>query len=183
MVRADSDAAAWLRALIDEHGRVVEALLVDLERDRATREDLWAEVFATSYARLDHLGDRSPEKVRAWLFRSARYLTANTARRAITRTRGTVRLAGAAPRPTPSAEERYFEGPGAITPAEKVAVSVAWDAMSDSHQEVLALDAMGFDGPDIAERLGITAVAARSRLMRARRSFLQAYQDAGAASP
>lgn len=180
MVRSDTEAASRLRALVDDHGRVVEALLVDLERDRATREDLWAEVFTTAYVRLDQLEDRAPEEVRAWLLRTARYLTANSARRAVTRNRGTERLAATAPRPSPSAEDRYFEGPGSTTPADQATVAVAWDSLSRSHQEVLALDALGFDGPAIADRLDITAVAARSRLMRARRAFLQAYQHTGA---
>lgn len=43
------------------------------------------------------------------------------------------------------------------------------------NSKVLALDALGHKGPAIAEQLGITHQAARSRLMRPRQALLEKY--------
>lgn len=51
-------------------------------------------------------------------------------------------------------------------------VREAFDALTDDEREILALKAAGFSGDEIGDLIGITASGARSRLQRAKRSFL-----------
>lgn len=172
----DTEMTRQLRALVAEHGRAVESLLMYLEHDPATQEDLWSEVFTITYSRIDKLEGLTPEQTRGWLLRCARNVTANTARRSVTRRKLEARLSQT-PEPTePSAEDTYFGGRRDCSSTD--AVKAAWAELSEVHQQVLILDAHGHDGPAIADELGITALAARSRLMRARRAFLAAHDGA-----
>lgn len=171
-----------MRALVSEHGRSVESILASIEYDVSTREDLWSEVFTIAYCRIEQLTDLTPEQTRQWLIRTARNVTANTARRAVTRRKLTLRLASAAERSGPSAEDTYFDGPGLYDDFASNAVSTAWSRLSDNHREVLELAQQGQDGPAIAKALGITPLAARSRLVRARQAFVNAYAQSEARS-
>ena len=158
-------AALGLQLLVDHHGNAVQATLVALERDPAVREELWSDVFALAYRRIGEL-ERLPEpQCRSWLLRAARNLTANSARRAMTRRRALERLAREPIAAALSAEEAYFATIGTGDAAQLAAVRTAWNLLSSAHREVLALDALGLKGPVIAERLGLSHQAARSRLM------------------
>lgn len=174
MTVADPDAV--LRGLVADHGRAVEALLASFEHDRAAREELWSEVFTTAYLRLDQLDGREPDVVRKWLLRTARNLTANSARRAMTRRRLRDRMDREPRRMRPSAEEAYIESGGWEPDPDHDEIRAAWSQLTVAHREVLALDAAGHDGPSIAHTLSISPAAARSRLMRARRAFLDVYE-------
>lgn len=176
MSKIDEDLHERFRQLVGDHGRSVERLLMRLERDPATREDLWSEVFVIAYVRFDQLQGLNEDEARGWLLSTTRFLTANTARRAMTRARTTARLRADEPGPAPSAEDVYFEATSVATEDQREAIKAAWSSLSAPQREVLALEAAGHDGPAIARQLGISALAARSRLLRARRAFVQACQ-------
>lgn len=170
MAKPDEDhLSGQLRAMVAEHGRAVEFLLASIEHDPATREDLWSEVFTITYCRIEQLAGLTPQQTRGWLMRTARNVTANATRRTITRRKLQTRLTQTPEHVEPSAEDSYFGG------SSSHEVKAAWVQLSGTHQQVLALDALGHDGPGIADELGITAIAARSRLMRARQAFITAY--------
>jgi DNA-directed RNA polymerase specialized sigma24 family protein len=163
-----------LRCLVDAHGRTVEALLSALERDASIREELWADVFGLAYQRLDDLEELETVKVRGWLLRTARNLTANAARRAQSRRRMLETWSREPIAAAASAEDEFF-GVAAAPVADAARIRSAWVTLDEGHRAVLRLDALGFKGPRIAEELGVSHQAARSRLMRARAAFLQAY--------
>ena len=133
-------------------------------------------MFTTAYVRMDQLEGRSPEVVRKWLLRTARNLTANSARRAMTRRRLRDRIDREPAAERPSAEDAYLGSGGWDPDPDHDEIRAAWAQLSDSHREVLALDAAGHDGPAVALALGISPAAARTRLMRARRAFLDVYE-------
>ena len=178
----EGDADRLVRALVADHGRAVEALLASFEHDPVVRQDLWSEVFTTAYLRLDQLVGRSPDVVRKWLLRTARNLTANSARRAMTRRRLRDRMDREPAPQRPSAEDAYLGTGGWDLDPDHDEIRAAWAQLTDSQREVLALHAAGHDGPAVARALGISPAAARSRLMRARRAFLDVYELPGRSS-
>ena len=170
-----------LRALVAEHGRSVDALLRTLENDPRNREELWSDVFTIAYTHLDEIDQLSEGRVRGWILVTTRNLVANSARRATTRRRTVERLSREPAKFADSAEDDYF---GALaTPKNSQQVQAAWSTLNASHQEILVLDANGLNGRSIADRLGITHQGARSRLMRARKAFVAAYEAKGEPQP
>ncbi|MGB3410870.1 MAG: sigma factor [Microthrixaceae bacterium] len=183
MDETEDDTDRRIREFTAVHGRAVESVLASIEYDRAEREDLWSEVFVTAFLRMDQLESLSSDQVRGWLIRTARNLTANAARRSNTRMRLGTRLSAQPSHLSPSAESSYIDG--AAWNSSKDGrndggldiniIQTAWRDLDDSHRQVLVLAAAGHDGPSIASTLDISPAAARSRLMRARRAFLNAY--------
>lgn len=169
-------SAVRLRTLVDEHGKAVHALLRGLEHHHSVREELWGDVFMLASRRIEELDRLSVQQQRRWLLRVARNLTANVARRAVTRRQAYERLVREPLDVGLSAEDEYFARINLPAHSERIAdVQEAWWHLSDAHREILALDALGHKGPAIADQLGISHQAARSRLMRARQAFLDAY--------
>jgi len=178
--RTVRDPNAALHELVDAHGAAVDSLLRGLEADRTAREDLWSEVFTVAYRRIDDVAHLDERQARAWLITVTRNVTANHARRATTRRRTLEQLSREPALREPSAEAEYL---AAIPDGQRDRrISAAWHSLPHAHREVLALDANGLRGPDIALTLDISHQAARSRLMRARRAFLTAFQTCGATS-
>lgn len=168
--------AARLRALVEEQGRAVQSLLLGLERDASVREELWSDVFTLAFRRLDELEPLTAAQRRRWLLRATRNLTANAARRSISRRRAVQRLLHEPVALAVSAEEAYFATTDLAAHQQEVAeVYAAWQQLSPAHREVLALDALGLKGPAIAREIGVSNQAARSRLMRARQALLDAH--------
>ncbi|HTN99852.1 MAG TPA: sigma factor-like helix-turn-helix DNA-binding protein [Microthrixaceae bacterium] len=167
---------------MDLHGTAVQSVLRGLELDSAVREELWADVFEIACRRIDDLQEFSPEQQRRWLLRTARNLTANVARRAMARRRMVERLSREPLESGVSAEDAYFEVLSSLPDQGQVdLVRQAWEHLSADHREVLGMDALGHKGPAIAEQLGVSPEAARSRLMRARQAFGDAFKRANEA--
>jgi DNA-directed RNA polymerase specialized sigma24 family protein len=164
-----------LRSIVRCHGRAVERYLRALEMDTEAREELWSDVFTVAFRRLDHLSGLEEPQVRRWLIATARNVTANGARRALARRRLVERLSREPAGRIPSAEDQYVSS---VPEADRL--RVAWSSLRFEHQQVLTLQINGSDGKVIAAQLGITHQAARSRLMRARAAFLDAYERDGA---
>lgn len=167
-----------LRNLISTHGRTVRACLARLERDPASVEDLWVDVFALASERLDELARLPGSTQRSWLVRTASNLTANHARKNTTR-RKTLEALRRDPLPFVASAEEDAELRVADAESElrSDAIRAALDVLEPAERQVLVLHAIGYDGPRIAAEMSISHAAARKRLMRARFALRQAYVD------
>lgn len=137
-------------------------------------EDVVAESFLVAWRRLDDLPSNRDD-ARAWLFGIARGVILNTHRGAERRRALAVRLA-----------DVPAEAPGdadADLVARQVDLARAWRRLSAAHQEALALAVLdGLSAPRAAAVLGVSAVAFRLRLSRARRA-LRLHLDHPPAAP
>jgi len=177
-----NDHADQLRRIVAVHGRSVETYLSYVERDAAVREELWADVVGLAYQHIAELEPLSAGQVRSWLLRTARYLTANAARRAQTRRHAAERLALEPLEFVASAEDEFIDTDmSAQHRARSERIRCALDQLSDGYRRILTMDALGQSGPLIADQLGISHQATRSRLMRARNAFITAYNAVDAA--
>ncbi|ADB35610.1 RNA polymerase, sigma-24 subunit, ECF subfamily [Kribbella flavida DSM 17836] len=146
-----------------------EAAYADLIRfarrraDRSRAEDIVAEAFLVAWRRLDDV-PRHPADARAWLFGITRHTLLNARRGADRQQAVAVRLAEAAPTP-------QHDGDAELV-ASQVDLAAAWNRLSAIHQEALALAVLeGLAAPQAAVVLGISPVAFRLRLSRARRAL------------
>ncbi|MGW8568088.1 RNA polymerase sigma factor [Isoptericola sp. NPDC055881] len=145
-----------------------EAVYPDLVRFAQRRahpdcaEDLAAEALLVVWRRLEDL-PRSHDDARAWVFGIARNLMLNDQRGEQRRRALGVHLADT--RSLPSA----MEADGVVS---LIDLGRAWKLLSETHQEAIALAAFeGLDAPRAAAVLGISPVAFRLRLSRARRAL------------
>jgi RNA polymerase sigma-70 factor (ECF subfamily) len=125
-------------------------------------EDVVAEAFAVAWSRLGDLPDELGE-ARAWLFGITRRLLL-AKQRADTRGQElSVRIAGQA------ALDGQVHEPGDLV-ATSVDLANAWNELTATHREALSLSVWeGLTGAQAARVLGISPVAFRIRLSRARR--------------
>ena len=145
-----------------------DAAYVDLLRfvrrrvDPTHAEDVVGEVMLVAWRRLDDVpADLSA--ARAWLFGVARRTLLSTRRREGRQDAVAVRLAQ-----TPAAVAG--ETPESV--ADRLDVAAAWPRLSTVHQEAIALAVLdGLTAPEAASVLGISPVAFRLRLSRARRAL------------
>lgn len=136
-------------------------------------EDVVADVFLVAWRRVADLPDDRDDQ-RAWLFGIARLTLLGHHRADRRRDALTVRIAE---QPQPGADI----APGLV--AMRLDLIRVWPSLTAEQQEVIALTAWdGLDGPAAARVLGITAVAYRLRLSRARRT-LRRLLDHPAPSP
>jgi len=135
-------------------------------------EDVVAEAFLAAWRRLDD-APSTPDDLRAWLFGITRNCLLNT-RRGQERQRAlAVRLAEV---------ESVTSPPDQLAEVvtRRLALVSAWQRLSDTDQEVLALTVFeDLTSPQAGRVLGISSAAYRLRLMRARRQ-LRAHLDAAA---
>lgn len=135
---------------------------VQRRADPAQAEDIVAEAFLVAWRRLGELPAQAGD-ARAWLFGIARHTMLNTRRGAVRRRALAVRLAQATP---------VSSDGDADLVAQQVDLTVAWSRLSDVHQEALALTVLDdLSAPQAAAALGISPVAFRLRLSRARRAL------------
>lgn len=126
-------------------------------------EDVVGEVMLVAWRRLD---DVPPDTsaARAWLFVVARNILQNTRRREDRQDALAVRLAEVA-----TAVD--IGGPPDEI-AARLDIAAAWPRLSPVHQEAIALAVLdGLSAPEAAHVLGISPVAFRLRLSRARKSL------------
>lgn len=133
--------------------------------DPSHAEDVAAEAFLVAWRRLEEAPAR-PDDLRAWLFGVARHCLLN-ARRGQRRGEAlAVRIAAAVP--TESDTERLDQDLVAL----RIDLMVAWQQLAAGDQEVLALTVFEGLNSRLAGRvMGITPVAYRVRLVRARRDL------------
>jgi RNA polymerase sigma-70 factor (ECF subfamily) len=161
-------AEAHFDRLYAEHGRAVLAYAVRRATDAQDAADLVAETFLVAWRRLD---DVPPgEAARLWLYGVARHALANQRRSE----RRRHRLADRLRRELPAALEDV-PSPAAQTGAVRAALA----QLGPEDQEILRLCGWEELTPgEIATVLGISQVAARSRLHRARRRLRAALERA-----
>ncbi|RJS45760.1 RNA polymerase sigma factor [Nocardioides cavernaquae] len=127
-------------------------------------EDVVGEVMLVAWRRLDDVpADLSG--ARAWLFGVARKTLQNARRREDRRDAVAVRLAETWHGPADNSHH-----PDVV--AVRVDIAAAWPLLSATDQEAIALSVLdGLSAPEAADVLGISAVAFRLRLSRARRTL------------
>lgn len=124
-------------------------------------EDLAAETFLVVWRRFEDV-PAGPEDSRAWIFGISRNIMLNGRRGEQRRNALGVRLADSA----------SFSTADMDLAEQLVDLARAWRQLSDVHQEALGLSVFeGFTGPQAAAVLGISPVAYRIRLSRARRAL------------
>lgn len=124
-------------------------------------DDVVADVFLVAWRRYDE-APPGLDRQRAWAFGIARNCLLNT-RRGIDRQEAlAVHLAHAVPTPSPPGAD-----PESVV--ARVDLAAAWRELDAADQETLALSALdGLTAPEAGRVLGISSVAYRLRLMRAR---------------
>ena len=126
-------------------------------------EDVVADAFLVVWRRLDELPGRHGA-ARAWIFGITRNLLLNTHRGENRRVALGVRLADAA--------ALAYMDEDADSIANRVDLGRAWRVLSEVHQEALGLVVFeDLNAPQAAAVLGISPVAFRLRLSRARRAL------------
>ena len=126
-------------------------------------EDVVADAFLVVWRRLDEL-PVLPEDARAWIYGIARNILLNTSRGEQRRFTLSVRLADAA-------ALTYQDG-DADPIVNRLDLGRAWRLLSEVHQEALSLAVFeDLNAPQAAAVLGISPVAFRLRLSRARRAL------------
>jgi RNA polymerase sigma-70 factor (ECF subfamily) len=148
------------RELYASHGRAILAYAVRRVRDPQDAADIVAETFLVAWRRLSDVP--AGEEARLWLYGVARRTLANQARSERRRERLAERLrhelpaaVAAVSAPTAGAESTVLTALGALDEADREILLLAgWERL---------------ESREIAAVLGITGVAARARLHRARR--------------
>ncbi|MFZ1489027.1 MAG: sigma-70 family RNA polymerase sigma factor [Ilumatobacteraceae bacterium] len=174
--KEDRDDADLLRELGATYGRVVWSSVRRFERDPMEVEEIVADVFRLAYQHIDQLKVVSDSEARSWLLRTARFLTSNQTRRSMSRRRLYDRLAreplpvAAAPDDELTAAENEEE-----TTRQSERVCEVLSGLRSDYRQVLTMAALGEHGSAIGTALGVSANAARKRLMRARAAFREAY--------
>jgi RNA polymerase sigma-70 factor (ECF subfamily) len=148
---------------------IYDAVYVDLLRFVRRRvhpthaEDVVGDVMLVAWRRLDDV-PVDVSDARAWLFGVARKILQNLRRREDRHDAVAVRLADLGPLADAGAHPDLV--------AHRVDIAAAWPRLSASDQEAIALSVLDeLSAPEAAAVLGITAVAFRLRLSRARRSL------------
>lgn len=127
-------------------------------------EDVVSDAFLVAWRRLDDLPDH-PEDRRGWMFGIARNLMLNTHRGEKRRQALAVQLADATATAAPEHQPTDLV-------VGRVDLAEAWRLLSEVHQEALTLTALDDLGSsEAAAVLGISPVAYRLRLSRARRAL------------
>jgi RNA polymerase sigma-70 factor (ECF subfamily) len=159
--RAALADAAVVAAWADHHGEIY-AFLLRTTRDPEVAEDLLSESFLrlTTECR----AGRSPDNVRAWLYRVAANLATSRGRRLSAAVRGLVRLrstgGGAAVAEAPEAAYLAREG--------RTGLMAALADLPPDARAALLLSAEGFSGAEIAAAIGRSEPATRTLLCRTR---------------
>ena len=142
-------------------------------------EDIAADVFLVAWRRFDDLPPDAGD-ARAWLFAIAQRTLLNGQRGDRRRQALTIRIADAIV--VAQGGEAWKES-GSELVARRLDLAAGWSRLTPGHQETLSLAVWdGLDGPQAAVVLGISPVAFRLRLSRARRA-LRRYCELTPAQP
>lgn len=171
IAHADAETAAS-RAYVEElfalHHAEIYAYLIRMLRDSELAADLAQDTFVKAYRALDSLEDRA--KARAWLYQIAHRVALDELRR-----RRIVRF-------LPLVGESYSTSPSPEHIAMEMRLSGplqrALQRIPERQRNALLLAEVGdLSGLELAAALGVSHVAARALLTRARESLRQALAD------
>ena len=136
-------------------------------------EDIVADAFLVAWRRFDELPADAAD-ARAWLFGIAQRTLLNGQRGERRRQALTIRIADAT---VVAQSGQAWKGSDSELVARRLDLAAAWGRLAAVHQEALSLAVWdGLDGPQAAMVLGISPVAFRLRLSRARR-MLRRYAE------
>ena len=142
----------------DEFERPLYAFALGITRSGAAAEDLVQESFLRLIREVQ--AARTPDNIRAWLYRVCMNLATSRGRRATVATRYLPFLANREVGETPEARHLRLELGSELT--------AALAELSADERTGLLLSAGGFHGPEIAEIIGRSHGATRTMLTRAR---------------
>jgi RNA polymerase sigma factor (sigma-70 family) len=164
-VRGEARRRQRFDALFEAHRLDIAAYCSWRTSSKADAEDAVAEVFLVAWRKIDLVppGDAA----RAWLYATARRVTANTRRSLHRRDALEGRIS----------QERFVDGSQPELPTEENVVHEALAMLSERDREVLLLvEWEGLRPGELAEVLGCQEVTARGRLHRARLRFRDAFE-------
>lgn len=159
---------AFIEELFARHHAEIYAFILRMMRDSDLAADLAQDTFIKAYRAIDTLEDRA--KARAWLYQIAHRIALNEIRhRRIVRFLPlTTESHGAAPSAEHLAMEMRLSGP----------LARALGRIPDRQRNALLMAEVGdLSGLELAEALGVSHVAARALLTRARESLRVALAD------
>jgi RNA polymerase sigma-70 factor (ECF subfamily) len=159
---------AFIEELFARHHAEIYAYLVRMMRDADLAADLAQDTFIRAYRALGSLEDKA--KARAWLYQIAHRIALDEIRhRRIVRFLPlTIESHGAAPSAEHLVMEMRFSGP----------LARALARIPERQRNALLLAEVGdLTGLELADALGVSHVAARALLTRARESLRQALAD------
>lgn len=145
-------------AAFDAHERALYAFALGLTRSGTAAEDIVQESFLRLVREVQ--AGRSPDNVRAWLYRVCANLATSRGRRATVATRYLPFLASREVGETPEVRHLRLELGSEL--------SAALSGLSPDERQGLLLSAGGFHGPEIADIIGRSHGATRTMLTRAR---------------
>lgn len=152
-------------------------------RNEQEVEDICGDVFEIAFRRFGELSSLPDFRARRWLLRTAELRCCTHHRSRRRRVVAVERLAGRSGAPADSTEEEW-EATLSAAQARQVAATVraVLESLRPTDRQILQMDALAdLSSREIASSLGVTPVAARLRLMRARRVFRSTYLAAVAA--
>jgi RNA polymerase sigma factor (sigma-70 family) len=159
----------FIRGLIEDHGKIVFAVISAREANRQDAEDLWAEVFDLAFRHHKKLMGVSPEGQQGWLVQTAKFLVANHSRRSITRRRTIAKISTDPILNRSDIDDPSLTSINAMNDARvRLLFQEAMAALPPEQRQLLAWDALGENSSVIGQRLGINASTVRSRLASAR---------------
>lgn len=157
-VTVQAEVADIVAAAYDTLERPLYAFALGITHSGTAAEDLVQETFLRLVREVQ--AGRTPDNVRAWLYRVCANLATSRGRRASVATRYLPFLASREIGETPEARHLRHELGAELT--------VAMASLTPDERTGLLLSAGGFHGPEIAEMLGRTHAATRTMLSRAR---------------
>lgn len=164
-----TDRAQWLTELYQRHAPALHAYARRRLPSTEEADDVVVEVFATAWRRREQV----PREALPWLYATAANVVAHTVRGEVRRRRLGARLAVVRPEPSDDLAEQVTS---AVAAARSVAAALQQLPPDDA--EVLRLWAWEqLEPSEIAEVLGCSAGAARTRLHRARTRLRSALVD------
>jgi RNA polymerase sigma factor (sigma-70 family) len=153
--RADE---ATLSALYEEHRTEILGFLVRMTQDRAAAEDVLQETFVSLIA--ESRAGRMPERVRAWLYRTATNAVISRSRRRSSFARLLPRLLDRREPEQPEIQSLRLE--------RESDLHAALARLVPDARAALLLAAQGFGGAEIAVAIGRSEGATRTLMCRAR---------------
>jgi len=147
-----------LTATYDQHQRELYSFALRTCRDAETAEDLVHEAFVRLL--IESAAGRTPDNVRAWLFRVIANLAVTRARRANVARRA---LAFVVIRDTQEGPELKI-----LEHERRSDLEIALSTLPADARTALLLAARGFSGPEIAAAIGRSDSATRTMMCRAR---------------
>ena len=151
-------SAELIAAIYDVHQRELFSFALRSSRDREAAEDLVHEAFVRLIVEVD--GGREPANIRAWLYRVIANLVVSRARRAAVAQRQLGELV-----------TRQVEGgpePEFLDQERKQDIDAILAELGPDARTALLMAANGFNGLEIAEAIGRSAIATRALMCRTR---------------